>query len=45
MRRGHVPDRDNKVRTLAFMLENRTEVGGRVALVTALRHDIIDTWT
>ncbi|KCV33048.1 TonB-dependent siderophore receptor [Bordetella bronchiseptica MBORD678] len=42
MRRGHVPDRDNKVRTLAFMLENRTEVGGGVALVTALRHDIID---
>ena len=42
MTRGHNPDRDNRIRTLAFTLENRTEVLPGVAIVSALRKDFID---
>lgn len=39
---GFVPDRDNKITTLALYLENRTKLRSDLALVTALRHDRID---
>lgn len=42
MKRGHVADRDNRIRTLAFTLENRTEVLPGLSLVSALRKDFID---
>lgn len=42
MTRGHVADRDNRIRTLALTLENRTEVLPGVAIVSALRKDFID---
>lgn len=42
MRPGFNPDRENKVRTTAVYLENRTEVVPAVNLVTALRHERIE---
>lgn len=42
MTRGHAADRDNRIRTLALTLENRTEVLPGVAIVSALRKDFID---
>lgn len=41
MRRGYRPDRDNKVTTVAFYLENRTHLLPNVQLVSALRHERI----
>lgn len=38
---GFRPDRDNRVRTLAAYLENRTALAPSVHLVTALRHERI----
>ena len=38
---GFVPDRENKVTTLAFFLENRTRVVPGLSVVTALRRDSI----
>jgi iron complex outermembrane receptor protein len=42
MTRGHAADRDNRIRTIALTLENRTEVLPGVAIVSALRKDFID---
>ncbi|MFF7395923.1 TonB-dependent receptor [Achromobacter sp. NPDC008082] len=42
MTRGHKADRDNRIRTVAMTLENRTEVLPGVAIVSALRKDFID---
>lgn len=42
MTRGHKADRDNRIRTFAMTLENRTEVLPGVAIVSALRKDFID---
>lgn len=42
MRPGFVPDRANRVTTLAVFLENRTRVLPAISLVTGLRHDRID---
>ncbi|MGB3435933.1 TonB-dependent receptor [Achromobacter sp.] len=42
MKRGHVADRDNRIRTLAMTMENRTTVLPGVAIVSALRKDFID---
>jgi iron complex outermembrane receptor protein len=42
MTRGHKPDRENRIRTFALTLENRTEVLPGVAIVSALRKDFID---
>ncbi|PLC02975.1 TonB-dependent siderophore receptor [Variovorax sp. RO1] len=39
---GFRPDRDNKVRTTALYLENRTALQPSLHLVTALRHERID---
>jgi len=39
---GFRPDRDNKVRTIALSLENRTALAPSLQLVTALRHERID---
>ncbi|MEW6759682.1 MAG: TonB-dependent receptor [Pseudomonadota bacterium] len=39
---GFRPDRDNRVRTLAAYLENRTALAPSVHLVTALRHERIE---
>lgn len=39
---GFSPDRDNKVTTTAFYLENRTALIPTLNLVTALRHERID---
>ena len=39
---GFRPDRDNKVRTTALYLENRTALLPALNLVTALRHERID---
>ncbi len=36
------PDRTNRVKTLAFYLENRTQLGRQLSLITGLRHDVID---
>jgi iron complex outermembrane receptor protein len=41
MSKGYRPDRDNKVTTTAFYLENRTFVLPTVQLVSALRHEQI----
>lgn len=41
MKPGFVPDRDNKVKTLALYLENRTQLRQDVSLLTGLRHDQI----
>lgn len=38
---GFVPDRENKVTTLALFLENRTRVAPALSIVTALRRDSI----
>jgi iron complex outermembrane recepter protein len=42
MVQGFVPDRTNKVTTLALFLENRTMLSPQLALVSALRQDHID---
>ena len=42
MTRGHRADRDNRIRTVALTLENRSEVLPGVAIVSALRKDFID---
>lgn len=42
MTRGHKADRDNRIRTVALTMENRTEVLPGVAIVSALRKDFID---
>lgn len=42
MARGRAADRDNRIRTIALTLENRTEVLPGVAIVSALRKDFID---
>ncbi|CAN1490789.1 CirA Outer membrane receptor proteins, mostly Fe transport [Methylophilaceae bacterium] len=39
---GFVPDKTNKVETLAFFLENRTKLTNQLSIVTGLRHDQID---
>ena len=39
---GFVQDRDNKVKTLAFFLENRTKLLPTVSIVTGVRHDKIE---
>lgn len=39
---GFIPDRTNRVETLAFFLENRTKLTNQLSLVTGLRHDKID---
>lgn len=39
---GFIPDRTNRVETLAFFLENRTLLTNQLSLVTGLRHDKID---
>jgi iron complex outermembrane receptor protein len=39
---GFNPDRENKVSTLAFYLENRTALTSSLNLLTALRHERID---
>jgi iron complex outermembrane receptor protein len=42
MTQGFVPDRANKVTTLALFVENRTRVTDSLALVSGLRRDQID---
>lgn len=39
---GYNPDRTNRVETLAFFLENKTQLTSQLAVVTGLRHDNID---
>lgn len=41
MRPGYRPDRDNRVETIAFSLENRTALAERLHLVSGLRHERI----
>ena len=39
---GFLPDRDNKVTTLAFFLENRTKLLPNMSVISGLRHDKVD---